>query len=37
MGYQRGAYALGYFGDLRDPMEFLHGAHDRAPSFGMRD
>jgi ectoine hydroxylase-related dioxygenase (phytanoyl-CoA dioxygenase family) len=32
-GYQRGAYALGYFGDLRDPMEALHGLEDRAPSF----
>jgi hypothetical protein len=25
MGYQRGAYALGYVGDLRDPLEFLKG------------
>jgi len=24
IGYQRAAYALGYFGDLRDPMEALH-------------
>lgn len=23
MGYQRGAYALGYFGDLQDPMQAL--------------
>jgi ectoine hydroxylase-related dioxygenase (phytanoyl-CoA dioxygenase family) len=33
VGYQRGAYALGYFGDLRDPMEALHGCDDRLPSF----
>lgn len=34
MGYQRGAYALGYFGDLQDPMEALHGRRDAsAPSF----
>jgi ectoine hydroxylase-related dioxygenase (phytanoyl-CoA dioxygenase family) len=37
MGYQRGAYALGYYGDLRDPMEFLHGARDGAPSFSVPD
>jgi ectoine hydroxylase-related dioxygenase (phytanoyl-CoA dioxygenase family) len=24
-GYQRGAYALGYYGDLRDPIDALHG------------
>jgi len=24
IGYRRGAYALGYVGDLQDPMEFLH-------------
>jgi ectoine hydroxylase-related dioxygenase (phytanoyl-CoA dioxygenase family) len=32
-GYQRGAYALGYYGDLRDPLEVLHGESDVAPSF----
>jgi ectoine hydroxylase-related dioxygenase (phytanoyl-CoA dioxygenase family) len=33
-GYQRGAYALGYYGDLRDPFEALHGeATGAAPSF----
>jgi ectoine hydroxylase-related dioxygenase (phytanoyl-CoA dioxygenase family) len=32
-GYQRGAYALGYYGDLRDPLEALHGPSDAAPSF----
>ena len=30
---ERGAYALGYFGDLRDPMEALHGYDDRPPRF----
>jgi ectoine hydroxylase-related dioxygenase (phytanoyl-CoA dioxygenase family) len=25
IGYRRGAYALGYFGDTQDPMEALHG------------
>ncbi|HEY2811853.1 MAG TPA: phytanoyl-CoA dioxygenase family protein [Acidimicrobiales bacterium] len=24
-GYSRGAYALGYFGDLQDPIEAVHG------------
>jgi ectoine hydroxylase-related dioxygenase (phytanoyl-CoA dioxygenase family) len=37
MGYQRGAYALGYFGDLRDPIEALHGERDVAPRFGSVD
>ena len=32
-GYQRGAYALGYYGDLRDPIEALHGESSDAPSF----
>jgi ectoine hydroxylase-related dioxygenase (phytanoyl-CoA dioxygenase family) len=32
-GYQRGAYALGYYGDLRDPIEALHGEADGAQSF----
>jgi ectoine hydroxylase-related dioxygenase (phytanoyl-CoA dioxygenase family) len=35
-GYQRGAYALGYYGDLRDPLEALHGESDAAPSFSRR-
>ena len=30
---ERGAYALGYYGDLRDPIEALHGESDAAPSF----
>jgi Phytanoyl-CoA dioxygenase (PhyH) len=25
IGYRRGAYVLGYFGDLQDPMEAVHG------------
>ncbi len=29
IGYRRGAYALGYFGDLHDPMEALHGTTER--------
>jgi hypothetical protein len=28
IGYRRGAYALGYFGDLQDPMEALHGTKE---------
>jgi ectoine hydroxylase-related dioxygenase (phytanoyl-CoA dioxygenase family) len=32
-GYQRGAYALGYYGDLRDPIDALHGPSSAAPSF----
>lgn len=35
-GYQRGAYALGYYGDLHDPMEALHGKSDAAPSFSTK-
>jgi ectoine hydroxylase-related dioxygenase (phytanoyl-CoA dioxygenase family) len=37
VGYQRGAYALGYFGDLRDPIEALHGYDDRPPRFVQDD
>jgi Phytanoyl-CoA dioxygenase (PhyH) len=33
VGYQRGAYALGYFGDVRDPMEALHGFADGPARF----
>ncbi|MDQ1384097.1 MAG: hypothetical protein QOG65_1476 [Actinomycetota bacterium] len=33
-GYRRGAYALGYFGDLRDPYDAVRGEHaDGPPSF----
>jgi ectoine hydroxylase-related dioxygenase (phytanoyl-CoA dioxygenase family) len=30
-GYQRGAYALGYVGDLQDPLDVVHGTSDAAP------
>ena len=33
IGYSRGAYALGYFGDVQDPMEALHGRTGATPSF----
>jgi ectoine hydroxylase-related dioxygenase (phytanoyl-CoA dioxygenase family) len=34
-GYQAGAYALGYYGDLLDPIEALHGeTKNRRASFG---
>ena len=33
-GYRRGAYALGYYGDLRDPFDAVTGEHaDGPPSF----
>ena len=35
-GYQRGAYALGYYGDLHDPIDALHGPSSVAPSFATR-
>jgi ectoine hydroxylase-related dioxygenase (phytanoyl-CoA dioxygenase family) len=35
IGYQRGAYALGYFGDVQDPMEALHGRSGSAPRFSV--
>ena len=35
-GYQRGAYALGYYGDLRDPFEALHGESDSVQSFSRQ-
>jgi ectoine hydroxylase-related dioxygenase (phytanoyl-CoA dioxygenase family) len=31
-GYRRGAYALGYYGDLHDPMDAVRGAHADAPA-----
>jgi Phytanoyl-CoA dioxygenase (PhyH) len=34
MGYGRGAYALGYVGDLRDPLDVLRGTHANAPGLG---
>ncbi len=30
IGYQRGAFALGYVGDLQDPLELLHPGSTRA-------
>jgi len=30
-GYRRGAYALGYYGDLRDPYDAVSGAHAAGP------
>jgi ectoine hydroxylase-related dioxygenase (phytanoyl-CoA dioxygenase family) len=30
-GYRRGAYALGYYGDLHDPFDALRGERGRAP------
>jgi ectoine hydroxylase-related dioxygenase (phytanoyl-CoA dioxygenase family) len=35
MGYQRGAYALGYVGDLQDPLDVLTGARANGQSFGQ--
>ena len=35
MGYQRGAYALGYVGDLQDPLDVLTGARATRQSFGQ--
>jgi len=35
-GYQRGAYALGYYGDLLDPLDALRGASNAAPSFSAK-
>lgn len=34
MGYQRGAYALGYVDDLRDPLEVLKGAGHATEGLG---
>jgi len=30
-GYQRGAYALGYVGDLQDPLDVVRGTSDAVP------
>jgi ectoine hydroxylase-related dioxygenase (phytanoyl-CoA dioxygenase family) len=35
VGYQRGAYALGYFGDVRDPLEAVHGPGSSAAGFAV--
>jgi ectoine hydroxylase-related dioxygenase (phytanoyl-CoA dioxygenase family) len=34
IGYQRGAYALGYVDDVRDPLDALHGRASRASALG---
>ena len=34
MGYQRGAYTLGYVDDLRDPLDALRGTHSGASGLG---
>jgi ectoine hydroxylase-related dioxygenase (phytanoyl-CoA dioxygenase family) len=31
-GYRRGAYALGYFGDLQDPYDAVRGVRDDGPA-----
>jgi hypothetical protein len=37
MGYARGAYALGYVDDLRDPLDVLFGKADRGAELGALD
>jgi len=37
MGYARGAYALGYVDDLRDPLDALFGRTDGATALGELD
>jgi ectoine hydroxylase-related dioxygenase (phytanoyl-CoA dioxygenase family) len=37
MGYARGAYALGYVDDLRDPLDVLLGRRDGPPALGELD
>src|SRR6266850_4528401 len=34
MGYARGAYALGYVDDLRDPLDVLRGTASRGTALG---
>jgi hypothetical protein len=36
MGYSRGAYALGYYGDTQDPLEAVRGAGSTAHGFATR-
>ena len=33
MGYQRGAFALGYVDDMRDPLDWLYGRPTPTPTF----
>ncbi|MEO2138189.1 MAG: phytanoyl-CoA dioxygenase family protein, partial [bacterium] len=35
MGYSRGAYALGYVGDLKDPLKVLRGEETTVESTGL--
>jgi len=37
MGYARGAYALGYVDDLRDPLDVLFGRTDGGVALGDLD
>ena len=37
MGYARGAYALGYVDDLRDPLDALLGRREGSPALGELD
>lgn len=34
MGYQQGAFALGYVGDQQDPLSLLRGTHDKVKIIG---
>jgi ectoine hydroxylase-related dioxygenase (phytanoyl-CoA dioxygenase family) len=34
MGYQQGAFALGYVGDQQDPLSLLRGTHDKVKVIG---
>jgi ectoine hydroxylase-related dioxygenase (phytanoyl-CoA dioxygenase family) len=36
IGYRRGSYSLGYFGDVQEPMEVLHPDQTSAPGFSTR-
>ena len=37
MGYQQGAFALGYVGDQQDPLSLLRGTHDKVKIIGEVD
>ena len=34
MGYQQGAFALGYVGDQQDPLSMLRGHHAKVRNIG---
>jgi ectoine hydroxylase-related dioxygenase (phytanoyl-CoA dioxygenase family) len=36
IGYRRGAYALGYYGDVQDPLEALHPERHAPPGFAAK-